>query len=233
MDRKLSLSLSHIALVAPACLIVSILYDAAYFHVFGLSLSEIPSTINSHFKSSIDMFALVLSMIIFFVFFDAFFGNSSFFDRSDTQELASEHRFFRYIKENILQNVILVSCSFALFYVEGLSFFYVFMVFTTCVLCVIWEALALRLYRSLGDLYFLVFTFGIFSLLFICGLAVHDALSIKIKNVVGDGDVSIEECQRCNLMRVYDEYFIFWDIKEQRVKMISKDNVKILSVSLK
>lgn len=231
MDRKFSWSISHLSLFAPACLIISILYDAAYFRVFGLSLSEIPSTINSYLKSAIDMFVLMLVLFIAFTFVRAFDSNIPKPSYGVVDGVLFRDKLKRFFDDNFLELGVLGFCFVVLYFAEGLTIFYVWMIIIISLICILIGLSAKNLFNILGDYNALVFIFGVFSLVFIIGLAVNDALVVKLDNVVGDGDVSISDCNRCKLMRSYDDYFIFWDIKEQSVKMISKDNIKVLMVS--
>ncbi|MDF3127412.1 hypothetical protein [Rheinheimera sp. 1928-s] len=61
--------------------------------------------------------------------------------------------------------------------------------------------------------------------------SVYSALSIK--NETGRSHITLATCQQCYLMRVYDDFFMFWDASDRTVKVVSKNEIKTLTIPVK
>jgi hypothetical protein len=227
MERNQSFNLAYLAVLAPLCIVVSILYDYAYFKVFGLNISEIPSTINSHLKSSVDMLASVLILTLLMIVFSGF-KTSQMNNSGDVTDNKSKG-LLKFFKTNAVEIIILgLSLTIGFFYDSWHSvYFYLVSFFLFVNLCI--DLSIPKLLEDMGKKNTVVFIVLIYGVMMLFGKAICDAIEIKYGKSVSS--VSINECKQCNLMRVYDDYFIFWDVQEKNVKMISKEKIKTLVIS--
>lgn len=226
MIRKSLFSFGSLAASAPLILAVSVLYDMIFFRVFGLSLSVIPSSLNSHFKSALD-FAVSAGVLIFLVVLVSIIllKEVEKSESADENKGKSWRTFFMHHASTLVTGLVFlliptISSSWIL------DVFYIFLVNQLIYLLLVVGRNRIRvLFGSMG----IICAHTLLTLItLLTAFSVYSALSIK--NETGPSHIVLDTCKQCYLMRVYDDYFMFWDASDRTVKVISKNEIKTLTI---
>ena len=214
---------SYIALVPPLAVFIAALYDFAFFSYIGINISQIPSTLSYHIKSSINFLIFAFLIILLVIHMLPIVSGR---ERLKGDKLKD---FFIFVKESWMYYLFQLYCCYILiFKVDGFGLYgYAFFIYVF-VYDIFTIFYAKKYYEKYGN-GFSFFKILLMFLVVVYVTGLNDAEKIK-SGKYSNFFSTTEFCRNCYLLRSYDEYFVFWDASDTGVKFVHKDYVKTITL---